>query len=210
MDALSAVGLHSALHFAKTLPRLQAEKEATGNQPPINRRKQKKMDIEPTKHLNGRMWQPGQSGNPNGRPVGSRTVFSQAFLKDLAEVWSDDGWEAMVKTAKTNPTVFFATCARLIGPEVKLTIEQQLPGNLSPADWNLMMQILDAVKSAIPDAANRPAGEVLEFVLGALRNCPEKAILRTVPLSRARKHGHLPNHSGDIANQIPGGRINHA
>jgi hypothetical protein len=28
------------------------------------------------------------------------------------------------------------------------------------------------VKSAIPDAANRPAGEVLEFVLGALRNCP--------------------------------------
>jgi hypothetical protein len=59
----------------------------------------------------------------------------------------------------------------LIGPEVKLTIEQQLPGNLSPSDWNLMMQILDAVKSAIPDAANRPAGEVLEFVLGALRNC---------------------------------------
>jgi hypothetical protein len=36
----------------------------------------------------------------------------------------------------------------------------------SPADWNLMIQILDAVKSAIPDAANRPAGEVLEFVLG--------------------------------------------
>jgi hypothetical protein len=46
--------------------------------------------------------------------------------------------------------------------------------NLSPSDWNLMMQILDAVKSAIPDAANRPAGEVLEFVLGALRNCPAK------------------------------------
>jgi hypothetical protein len=81
------------------------------------------------------MWQPGQSGNPNGRPVGSRTVFSQAFLKDLAEVWSDEGREAMIKTAKTNPTVFFATCARLIGPEVKLTIEQSLPGNLSPADW---------------------------------------------------------------------------
>jgi hypothetical protein len=75
-------------------------------------------------------------------------------------------------TAENQPSTFFAVCARLIGPEVKLTIEQQLPGNLSPSDWNLMMQILDAVKSAIPDAANRPAGEVLEFVLGALRNCP--------------------------------------
>src|SRR5215471_12185736 len=82
------------------------------------------MALEPTKHVNGRMWPPGVSGNPNGRPVGSRTVFSQAFLKDLAEVWSEEGREAMVKTAKTNPTVFFATCARLIGPEVKLTIEQ--------------------------------------------------------------------------------------
>ena len=111
------------------------------------------MDIEPAKSVvNGRMWQPGQSGNPNGRPVGSRTIFSQGFLKDLAEVWSEEGREAMVKTAKTNPAVFIATCARLIGPEVKLTIEQQLPGNLSPADWNLMLEIVDAVKQAIPDA----------------------------------------------------------
>ena len=44
------------------------------------------MPLEPTKHVNGRMWQPGQSGNPNGRPVGSRTAFSHGFLKDLAEV----------------------------------------------------------------------------------------------------------------------------
>ena len=130
------------------------------------------MALEPIKHVNGRMWPPGISGNPNGRPIGSRPVFSQGFLKDLASVWAERGRAAMEKTAIDQPGVFFATCARLIGPEVKLTIEQQLPGNLSPADWNLMMQILDAVKSAIPDAAKRPAGEVLEFVLGALRNCP--------------------------------------
>src|SRR5262249_62021175 len=82
----------------------------------------------------------------------------------------------VLHTAEKQPAVFFATCARLIGPEVKLTIEQQLPGNLSPADWNLMIQIRDAVKSVIPDAANRPAGEVLEFVLDALRNCSEKVL----------------------------------
>ena len=76
-------------------------------------------------------WVAGQSGNPNGRPAGSRTVFSQGFLKDLASVWSEEGRETMVKTAKTKPTVFFATCARLIPQDVKLTVEQQLPGNLS-------------------------------------------------------------------------------
>ena len=122
-------------------------------------------------HPNLKPWPPGVSGNPNGRPLGSRSAFSAGFTRDLAEVWAEKGKASMLYTAEKQPAVFFATCARLIGPEVKLTIEQQLPGNLSPADWNLMVQILDAVKSAIPDAANKPAGEVLEFALGALRNC---------------------------------------
>ena len=127
------------------------------------------MALEPTKHVNGRMWQPGQSGNPNGRPVGSRTAFSAGFLKDLAEVWSDEGREAMVKTAKTNPSVFFATCARLIPQDVKMTVEQQLPGNLSPEDWRIMREIVAAVRQAIPDASSKPPGPGLQFGLEALR-----------------------------------------
>ena len=88
------------------------------------------MALEPIKHVNSQMCQSGQSGNPNGRPVGSRTAFSQGLLKDLAPVWAERGRAAMEKTAIDQPGVFFATCARLIGPEVKLTIEQSLPGNL--------------------------------------------------------------------------------
>ena len=76
-------------------------------------------------------WKPGQSGNLNGRPVGTRQAFSAGFLRDLAEVWSEEGRETMVKTARTNPAVFFATCARLIPNDVRVTVEQQLPGNLS-------------------------------------------------------------------------------
>jgi hypothetical protein len=101
---------------------------------------------------NLKAWKPGQSGNLNGRPVGSRTAFSAGFLKDLAEIWSEEGRGAMLHTAKTNPTVFFATCARLIGPEVKLTIEQTLPGNLSMEDWTIMREIIASVRQAIPDA----------------------------------------------------------
>ena len=80
-------------------------------------------------HPNLKPWRPGQPGNLNGRPVGSRSAFS--FTRDLAEVWADKGKAAMLYTAEKQPAVFFATCARLIGPEVKLTIEQSLPGNLS-------------------------------------------------------------------------------
>jgi hypothetical protein len=135
------------------------------------------MDIEPAKPVvNGLVWPPGQSGNPNGRPVGSRTVFSQGFLKDLAGVWASHGKETMIKTAQDNPGVFFATCARLIGPEVKLTIEQQLPGNLSMEDWQMMREIVAAVRQAIPDASSKPPGAVLEHMLTALRAADAKVL----------------------------------
>ena len=44
-------------------------------------------------------FQPGQSGNLSGRPVGTRQAFSAGFLRDIAEVWSEEGRETMFKTA---------------------------------------------------------------------------------------------------------------
>ena len=114
-------------------------------------------------------WKPGQSGNLNGRPVGSRQAFSAGFLKDLAEVWQEHGRDTMVQTARTNPTVFFATCARLLPNDVRVTVEQSLPGNLSIEDWQMMNEIIAAVRQAIPDAGSKPPDAVLEHVLTALR-----------------------------------------
>src|SRR5580693_7464232 len=58
-------------------------------------------------HRNLKPWPPGVSGNPNGRPVGSRTAFSHGFPKDLAEVWQEHGRDTMLRTAKTQPATFF-------------------------------------------------------------------------------------------------------
>ena len=113
-------------------------------------------------------WKPGQSGNLNGRPVGTRQAFSAGFLRDLAEVWQEHGRDTMLHTAKTQPATFFAVCARLIGPEVKITLEQSLPGNLSAQDWQVMREIVEAVKLAVPDASSKPPGEVLEYVRAKL------------------------------------------
>ena len=121
-------------------------------------------------------WKPGQSGNLNGRPVGTRQAFSAGFLRDVAEVWSEEGRETNVKTARTNPAVFFATCARLIPNDVRVTVEQQLPGNLSMEDWQVMKEIIAAVRQAIPDASSKPPGAVLEHVLGALQAVKVKII----------------------------------
>jgi len=121
-------------------------------------------------------WKPGQSGNLNGRPVGSRSAFSAGFTRDLAEVWASHGKSSMLYTAEKQPAVFFATCARLLPNDVRVTVEQSLPGNLSMEDWQVMREIIAAVRQAIPDAASAPPGAVLEHVLGALRAAQAKPI----------------------------------
>ena len=78
------------------------------------------------------------------------------------------GRETMIKTATDQPAVFFATCARLLPADVKLTIEQSYAG-LSPEDYLLLKQVIAAVRRTIPDADSKPPGEVLEHVLSALR-----------------------------------------
>ena len=83
--------------------------------------------MEVARANNGR-WQSGQSGNPSGlpgRPLGSRAAFSQGFTRDLAEVWQARGKQAMNWTADNQPAVFFATCARLLPNDVRVTVEQQ-------------------------------------------------------------------------------------
>ena len=84
-------------------------------------------------------WKPSQSGNP-AEPPGTRHAFSQAFIRDFALVWQEEGLEAVRKVARRSPDTFVAIAAMVCPSDVRITLEQSLPGNLSPADWNLMLE----------------------------------------------------------------------
>jgi len=58
------------------------------------------MDLEPAKRVNGRMWQPGQSGNPLGRPIGARGRFSQQFIEDMRASWRKHGATVMDRVSR--------------------------------------------------------------------------------------------------------------
>jgi len=77
-------------------------------------------------------WQPGQSGNALGRPMGSGTTAQ--FYDDRSTTWREHGRGAMIATAKADPGRFIQVCASLI----PATITPTLPGGLDPADWRML------------------------------------------------------------------------
>lgn len=106
----------------------------------------------------GRPWQPGESGNPNGRPVGARARFTEQFAADVAEAWRKHGAGIVDQMATTEPMRFAELCARLMPKDVSMTLQQRLPGNLEPDDWAVVMEVMGAVKQALPDASSRSPG----------------------------------------------------
>jgi hypothetical protein len=111
----------------------------------------------------------GRSGNPAGRPIGARGRFSQQFIVDLSAAWERYGAEALAKTAEQFPDRFVGICAHLIPKDVQVSLTARLPADLQPEDLQLMLEVVQAVKQALPSAADRPPGAVLEHVLERLK-----------------------------------------
>lgn len=78
------------------------------------------------KHLS--KWTKGQSGNPAGRPKGSRVRFAETFLKDLQDAWERHGIKALDDTAKNEPSVFVRVAAAVLPKEVNATLHTELDG----------------------------------------------------------------------------------
>jgi len=56
----------------------------------------------------------GKSGNPAGRPKGSKNAISEDFLADVSAAWKEHGVEALRQMIKEKPAEFVKTVAHLI------------------------------------------------------------------------------------------------
>jgi hypothetical protein len=66
-------------------------------------------------------WQPGQSGNPAGRPKGAKSEFTEAFWRDIRDAWAAGGADAIRRMMRDMPDKFVMVAASKIPQEVETT-----------------------------------------------------------------------------------------
>ncbi len=72
-------------------------------------------------------WKPGESGNPAGRPKGSRDAINEAFLKDLAADWAGDGIKALRNAREDRPAEYCRMVASLLPKDQNLSVKNDNP-----------------------------------------------------------------------------------
>ena len=63
----------------------------------------------------------GESGNPNGRPKGSRNKLAKNFLKTLAKDFKEHGADAVEATRKDKPEAYLGVIGRLMPKLMELS-----------------------------------------------------------------------------------------
>lgn len=65
-------------------------------------------------------WQPGQSGNPSGRPKGSRNKLSEVFLEALADDFEAHGKDAIVRVRTDRPNEYLKIVAMALPKRMEI------------------------------------------------------------------------------------------
>ena len=103
----------------------------------------------------------GQVPNPRGRPIGSRSKFSEAMVSDFLADWHEHGTDVLARVRMTDPSTYLRVAVVLVPKEMNVSLEQKTPGNLSAQDWALIVDLARLIKANSPEGANALPSEIV-------------------------------------------------
>ena len=94
-------------------------------------------------------YKPGQSGNPKGRPKGSRNKLSEEFFRNLCDAWQAFGEPALMSAALTHPLEFVRIVAQLMPKDVEVTATNIRAERMSSSE---IRSLIEEYRGAARDA----------------------------------------------------------
>jgi hypothetical protein len=96
----------------------------------------------------------GQSGNPAGKPLGTRHKLNEAFIRDLNEIWAQSGKGALERLAISEPAKLVEAVGRTLPKELAVSLEQRNSLGVDPQLWSGFQRVLQAIEECVPPDAN--------------------------------------------------------
>jgi hypothetical protein len=100
-------------------------------------------------------FQPGQSGNPKGRPKGARNRLGTQFLEALEADFKQHGPQAIALVREKKPEVYMRVVADLLPKEANINVEA------GEAFVNLWRKISDGLGDELADRLDEEPSVVL-------------------------------------------------
>lgn len=132
------------------------------------------LTLQPTSRArsNAGQWQPGQSGNPDGRPRGARTLLSERVLRALADDFREHGQAVVMRVRREDPRFYLQLCASLIPREFAVTKDEDPAESATREELAVMISIL---REALAEKARERATVAQSQAHGAEPKCLQLA-----------------------------------